>query len=118
MNNNLKQIHHLINEKKKYTPFYGTLQEAGSIITDYDHFPYTRWYRGIPDSYNPVIAEREAGFRTIENNCCYFPKKHVDIVRPKYCYQPPCSTVFPCYTNKDENKNDVYFGEKCIVQNY
>jgi hypothetical protein len=115
--NNIKNIQKLIQQKEKNTPFYGTVQEASSIITDYDHFPYTRWYRGRPNSYKPVVAEREAGFRNIENDC-YFPKKHIEIVRPQYCFQPPCSTVFPCYTNENINENDTYFGDTCIVKNY
>ena len=116
--NNIKNIHNLIKQKESCRPFYGTVQEAGSITTDYDHFPYTRWYRGVPEITMPIIAEREAGFRTIENNCCYFPKKHIEMVRPTYCYQAPCSTTFPCYTTKNINKTDEYFGKECIVQNY
>ena len=31
------------------------------VGTDYDTFPYTRWYRGIAEAAEPIVAEREAG---------------------------------------------------------
>ena len=51
-------------------PYYSTIEDARQTKTDYDHFPYTRWYRGNPALSVPVVAERQAGWR-IKNNKCY-----------------------------------------------
>jgi len=60
---NVKNIEEQIKNKKKSIPYFATTKEAKSVITDYDTFPYPRYFRGNPESSMPIIAEREAGWR-------------------------------------------------------
>ena len=47
---NISSIRHQINMKNCSTPYFGTINDAESVITDMDHFPYTRFYRGVYNS--------------------------------------------------------------------
>jgi hypothetical protein len=76
-------------------PYYANRGAVTQIVTDYDHFPYQRFYRGKYDSSEPCIAEREAGWR-IRKGPCYLYKKEVDDYMPRLCWSKPCSTVLPC----------------------
>lgn len=54
-------------QRKKYSekPYYATQKNVIQVITDYDELPYRRWYRGVPESDVPIVAEREAGYRPL-----------------------------------------------------
>ncbi len=60
---NVKNIREQIERKKQSTPYYATTKQAVSVITDYDTFPYPRYFRGIAEMSEPIVAEREAGWR-------------------------------------------------------
>lgn len=92
----MENIFDLMKQKMKPKPFFATNNMVKTIITDMDHHPYTRWYRGRYYLDNPVIMDREAGFRKI-NNSCYqliIPKeKEID---PEHCWEFPCTTISRC----------------------
>jgi hypothetical protein len=66
---NKENIKRLIALKNSTEPVDIIQRDALSVFTDYDHFPYTRNYRGVYNSLNPVIIEREAGFRPRNDDC-------------------------------------------------
>ena len=107
-NNNINTVQKLIELKKKSQPYYTSTDDASNIMTDYDNFPYTRWFRGVYNSSVPIVAEREAGWR-IRNDSCYEykPEKPKENVYPNNCFEYPCSTVFPC-------KNTKEISQECI----
>jgi hypothetical protein len=113
--NNIKAIQQRVYFKTNLnTPFYATGQCVESVLTDMDHFPYKRYYRGIFTSDTPVIFEREAGFRPRQDKCYVqlaIPEKSV----PNYCWQYPCSSVKPCKVDKDEDKEK---SKKECLNNY
>jgi hypothetical protein len=112
---NILNIRKQILKKNSNTPYYCTQNEVINIITDQDHFPYTRYYRGIVGITKPVVFEREAGFRDVNNNC-YSTKTNIPpITRPVYCYQSACSTIYPCFNN-ESNQNDINFSKNCTTQ--
>lgn len=85
--NNIKIIREEIEKKRNPSPYTVGKNVINYIVNDMDHHPYTRWYRGIYYSSEPMIIEREAGWRSI-NNGCY--SQHVQIERhPVYCPEPP-----------------------------
>lgn len=108
-------------------PFYSNLsapQYLYNTITDMDHFPYTRYFRGVYHNDQPRVAEREAGWRPTVD-CCY--KKAVpcfgeitsrDYAKgyPRNCFEAPCSTVYPCYPKENHDKEalDVMLNRVCI----
>lgn len=77
-NNNLRNIQEQIKNKQKSTPYFATTKQAKSVITDYDTFPYPRYFRGNPNSSVPIVAEREAGWRIRHDNA-YSPKVHLEL---------------------------------------
>ncbi len=82
-----------------YGPFRPTMEQGSAVLTDYDTFPYPRWWRGIPSSSVPVIAEREAGWRP-RHDTCYgitpVPQPVTDYQYPDNCFQAAAKTIYPC----------------------
>jgi hypothetical protein len=98
--------------------FYATNKTVGKVITDFDDFPYDRFYRGVYQSDKPVIIEREAGYRLVENNC-YRNNQSYKSEYPKHCFEAPCSTVYPCYPEylrkyADKEQLDLFLNRKCV----
>ena len=74
-NSNIENIRRQIEKKNNGNPYFVTEKESKSVITDFDHFPYNRWWRGIAGSCNPVVIERESGWRIRNDNCYKNDKK-------------------------------------------
>lgn len=113
-NNNISQIHKQVIAKKSYKPYFATYEDSSNIITDMDHFPYTRYYRGIYNESNPVILEREAGFRVTHNNCYSNSNNLYNLynlydIKNDICFQTACSTVLPCHNSNRKDKCIVLF---------
>jgi hypothetical protein len=56
------------------------------VVNDMDHHPYTRCFRGVYYSSEPIVMEREAGWRPLHNKC-YNPGMVVK-KRPLLCPEP------------------------------
>ena len=122
-NRNVQNIRYQINNKKRSNVYYSTENTNRNVITDYDTFPYTRWFRGEAESESPIVAEREAGWRPRNENCydtvkpikTEKQKKHSDI-KPRHYYQPACSIVYPKYVSEsDISLTDVKLNENCVI---
>jgi len=120
---NIENIRYQIDIKKGNYPYYGTIQNSKNVITDYDTFPYTRYFRGEAHYDIPIVAEREAGWRPRNEDCynaCFFKdekaKKHHDVNTPIHYFQPPCSVVYPKYKNENDiSLTDVKLNENCVI---
>lgn len=111
--NNINSIRYQIGLKLNYNvPYYATQESAQSILTDMDHFPYKRYFRGKYNEDNPILFEREAGFRPRRDKC-YMHLSIPQPFKPNYCWEYPCSTVLPC---KDDKK--VVPEKNCKRQNF
>jgi hypothetical protein len=96
--NNQNVIDLLIKNKVKYDKaYYSTTETPTLVTTDMDRFPYPRWFRGMPDSYKPVIVEREAGYHMIIKEKKEAKEKGE---YPKHVFASPCSTVLPVYAKE------------------
>lgn len=85
-----------IDAKSQYgKAFYATAQDVARVVTDMDHFPYTRFYRGQYDSDQPVVMDRQAGYRFV-NQPCYRTQTEYNVPYPNYCFESACSTIYPC----------------------
>lgn len=101
-NSNIFNIRKQIIRKNNGNPYFVTEKESKSVITDFDHFPYNRWWRGIAGSCNPVVIEREAGWR-IRNDNCY--------KNDKQTYEN--ENIYDCkLINKTNGKYNLNFNEK------
>tara|TARA_B110000967_G_C18839873_1_gene538770 strand:+ start:311 stop:724 length:414 start_codon:yes stop_codon:yes gene_type:complete len=119
--NNISTIQQQILSKKGYKPHFATSNDASHVITDMDHFPYTRYYRGVYNESKPIVLERESGFRVPHNNCYSFNKCKKTNIKPNNCFETACSTVFPCYPSttqrySDKEALDIQLNDACIVQ--
>lgn len=119
---NVDNVRQQIALKKGYQPYLATDNQASQVLTDYDTFPYPRWFRGIPESSQPVVAEREAGWRPRHDDCYkVLQPKGPDRRYPNHCFEAACSTVFPCYPEylqkfSDREALNVILNKACIVQ--
>lgn len=115
---NVASIRKQIYMKNGYNPFFGTINGAQSVITDMDHHPYTRFYRGVYNSSQPVVFEREAGWRP-QRDVCYSMNNHAQPGEyPNHCFASACSTVYPCYPTKNSGRDymNVQLNRSCTVQ--
>ena len=118
---NVYNVRSQIALEKQSQPFHATVNYAKSIVTDYDNFPYGRWYRGQALSDKPIVAEREAGWRPRQKNCYSNFSSPVENKYPNHCFETACSTVFPCYPKylqkfSDQEQMNVILNKACIVQ--
>lgn len=118
---NIYNVRNEINKKKQSCPYFATTQTENLVITDYDSFPYQRWFRGVPMSNIPIVAEREAGWRTREDKC-YKPEKTPQIkFYPNHCFESGCSVVYPCNPtsldkNVDQELLNIMINDSCVVE--
>lgn len=119
--NNKDIIQFQINQKIQYDrPFYATREFAQSTITDMDEFPYKRFYRGEYNKPYPVVFQREAGWRPLHSDC-YKQLGSPTPCKKDFCWQYPCSTIWPCRPNQEIMKKQSDFGEelcenRCNIQ--
>lgn len=103
---NISIIRSQINAKQSNTPHFVSINETQKIITDFDHFPYNRFYRGIYYSKNPIIIEREAGWRPLQNECykptfCFETPEY-----PNNCFEGSCNLFVQCQSSPKYNNYD------------
>lgn len=90
---NKNYIQEEIRKKIDYSqPYYA---QPTSVETDMNVFPYTRFFRGDSKSLEPIIIDREAGWRMQDH-----PQKTVQEKGkyPMHFFEPPCSTLYPVYS--------------------
>lgn len=77
------------------------------VITDHDSFPYNRFFRGQYTSDVPIVSDRQAGYRPLNNSCYGFNcAKTPSVDRRDLCWQGPCSVVYPCCLPYEEKYRD------------
>lgn len=72
-----------------YTPYGSAIK---NVVTDVDHFPYTRFYRGQYNDTKPHIWEREAGYHRLQNDM-YKKTLTYQVHQPDVPFQIPCTTI-------------------------
>ena len=113
-NLNVDFVRQQILHKNSNTPYFALDSTVTNVVTDMDHFPYSRWYRGVYDFSEPIVAEREAGFRKLENDA-YKPRIPIKPEKNRpLCFQAPCSTVYPCFAD-DKNSKKHCMNDNCIT---
>lgn len=118
---NVNHVREQIAKKSGFLPYLATKKEASNILTDYDVFPYPRYFRGVPTSSVPIVAEREAGWRPRHDDCYKVLQPPSEPSYPNHCYQAPCSTTYPCYPEylakyADRELLNTILNKACTVQ--
>ena len=93
--NNIEWVRQGIQNKIAYA---GTVpgSNLAPILTDMDHFPYTRYYRGMVSCDKPRVFDREAGRRQWRDEMYTDLTPPIKPVEYQGCFQIPCSTILPC----------------------
>jgi hypothetical protein len=117
----IEYIREQIGKKIGDCPYYANGKTATHMITDMDHHPYSRWYRGVYYYPDPIIMEREAGWRPVRNECYSVNAPYNKEKDPNHCFEAPCTTTFPCYPQyltkyADKDALDVMVNNACIIQ--
>jgi len=107
--------------KKISKPYFANNQTVDNVITDMDHHPYSRWFRGVYYYPDPIIMEREAGWRPRQDACYEVIAPYQRTPDPQHCFEAPCTTTFPCYPKyltkyADREALDVMINNACIPQ--
>ena len=92
---NVKNIREEILRKNSSFKPYKVDHTIYGVNTDYDEFPYPRWFKGHVKSDYPVITEREAGWVPKRTMKAKLPKEEIKPLNT--CFQNACSIVYPCY---------------------
>ena len=118
---NVDSVRSQIMAKGGSNPYFSTVSNASSITTDMDSFPYNRQFRGVYYYHNPIVFEREAGYRARQPECY---KKNLNPEKPLYpnhCFQVACSTVYPCYPEfekhyADKEEMELLNNRACVIE--
>ena len=119
---NVESVRNMIAHKKNYCqPYYSSSSNVLNIITDQDHFPYTRYFRGVSYFPEPIVFEREAGWREVRNSCYKINGcNSLPSPYPNHCWQGPCNYTTPCYPKFQKSYADlgelnVELNNACVV---
>lgn len=115
---NVNYIQSQIERKISENPYFANNNTVTHVITDMDHHPYSRWYRGVYYYPDAILMEREAGYRKL-NNGCYAPEREMVLeTQPKYCFESACSTIYPCSPKKYKEMEalESEINDRCLVE--
>lgn len=117
----IESIRFEIGKKIGPNPYFANNQTVDSVVTDMDHHPYSRWFRGVYYYSDPVVMEREAGWRPLEDPCYNLVMPPQPVKEPEHCFEIPCTTTLPCYPKylakySDKERLDVMINQACIPQ--
>lgn len=120
---NIAIVRGLIKRSQQSAPLYVTGDIPSSVITDYDVFPYPRWFRGLYDNSNPIVAEREAGYRILQSESYMDSKKKNETEAViEHVFQTACTTIKPSFVLDPDSHEGTKFNKSinkmCIVQYY
>jgi hypothetical protein len=100
----------------KFGAGYGTQTDVMQHPTEYDSFPYRRWFRGVPGSAEPLVHPRVAGWR-LRQDAMYAPTQTRTQINaydlyPSHCFEAACSTRLP--SRRDDRKMDCACGARAV----
>ena len=118
---NILSVQEQILRKRNHIPHLATISDSEKVITDYDTFPYPRYFRGIPQSSVPIVAEREAGWRPRNDYYRNNQKIMLNDNYPAHFFEAPCSTVFPLTSKNTHRLSTIEklldnANNSCVVQ--
>ena len=119
-NYSIESVRRQMGKKINYSkPFLPTGEMVKDVVTDFDNFPYNRFFRGVYYKDNPIVVEREAGWRPHEDKCYKKAHFHEKRYYPNHCFEAPCSIVYPCYPGylrkwSDKTELELFLNRTCI----
>ena len=83
-------------KKNSQNTYYSTVQNNNNVLTEYDNFPFNRFWKGVPTSEYSFVDGREAGWRVRDDSCYKGGCAYENIPKPNICFQysytqPPCA---------------------------
>jgi hypothetical protein len=102
----IESVRAAISKKIGSRPYFANNNTIRNSITDMDHQPYTRFFRGVYYYPEPIIFEREAGYRSMNSQCydIIAPRRQEEET-PEHCFEVACSTILPCRKSEKTSSN-------------
>jgi hypothetical protein len=91
---NYNHVRKIIEAKQSDVPYHASVNSKDFVTTEYNIHPYNKWWKGKHTSEDPIIAEREAGWRPYTS--AQLHKQNILDTTPNHCFDKPCSTISPC----------------------
>lgn len=114
----IESVRNMIAMKNSPNVFMATGNAIKSSVTDMDHHPYSRWWRGVYYYSDPIVMEREAGTRMTRNGC-YGAQFQAQIEQePLLCFETPCTTTLPCFRKPEDRELTALINSKCMAPYY
>lgn len=88
-------------------PYYATQGIVGDVISEYNVFPFNRWYKGQAFSTLPIVDERNAGWRIAQSP--QLEQINEKSMTKNMSFEAPCSTIFPS-TKATNMPTSVFLG--------
>jgi len=116
---NKNNIEMEIIKKNNWKPYFSTVKNVKQVTTEYNEFPYSYWFRGIANYDEPIVADREAGWREIDKEYYTIYNETESDKTPKHCFQGPCTTITRCNPDLstkyiDRKKSDMGIYNSCV----
>jgi hypothetical protein len=73
---NILKIRSMIFKKIQNKPYHATVADVKDVISNIDHYPYTRFFKGDYKSSEPVVAARQAGYVPNHHQAPYIVSGH------------------------------------------
>ena len=117
----IESVRAAIARKTSSGPYFANGNTIRNSITDMDHQPYQRFFRGVYYYPDPVVFEREAGYRPMQSECYNIVAKKVVEEPPDHCFEVACSTILPCRQKiltryADKNRLEIMLNDACVSQ--
>lgn len=113
---NIDSVRQQIMKKNNTVPYISNGTNVLSVITDQDHHPYSRYFRGVYYFPEPIVFEREAGWRPQQQNCYEMIVPYQADIQPTNCFEAACSTIYPCYSENSDTGLNKKTNHSCIVK--
>ncbi len=119
-NANANAVRFGIAQKILPNPYFALEDTVKQVVTDMDHYPYSRFNRNVYYSEDPIVMDREAGYRQPRNEAYKARLLYPPEENPRLCFESACSTVYPCYPSylrkyADKEQMEVLLNKKCIT---
>ena len=111
----IEKLGYLKNQLNNFNvPYYATGETIKQFPSDFNQFPYPRFFRGIVKSDYPVILDREPGYSKVYSTKSYDYKEGLNDKAANYFFQIPCSTVLPPQNEKTWSNREFHMNNNCI----
>jgi hypothetical protein len=111
----IKKLALIKNELNDYSkPYYATGNTIKQFHTDFNQFPYPRFYRGEYNNSHPIILDREPGYAKMVKTVKYDNDIGIIKTPAPYFFQMAASTVLPLKNSEKWDSREFHLNKSCV----